>query len=115
MIFISVENQHDVRRFDVAMDQFLSIRRDERTSYLPRDPQRKICQERPFTLNAPLSCFPLDILHGIKESPVRITEVKNGCDVWMPQAGRRTRFAQEALAGSLAIEVLRVNYFQGNI
>src|ERR1700730_3249764 len=83
MVLISVEDQHDIGWFDVPMDKFLTVRRDQRARDLPRDPQRKIRRKRPLSLNAAFNSFSLDILHRIKESSIRITKVKNGGDVWM--------------------------------
>ncbi len=84
MILIGIQDQHDIGWLDVAMDQFLAISRDESARYLPRYSQRKICRERALALNAAFDSFPFHILHRIEESPVRITEVENCGNVWMP-------------------------------
>src|SRR6516162_6580427 len=109
VIFIGLEYKHDIRRFDVSMNQFLAIRRDERTCHLSYDSEYKIRRQWTLTVNTVFDSFPLHILHRIEESALRIAEVENCGNVRMPQACRRPRFAQKALPRSFAVEILRID------
>src|SRR6516162_2712769 len=111
VIFIGVEYKHDIRRFNVSMNQFLAIRRDERACHLSYDSEHKIRREWTLKLNTAFDSFPLHILHRIKESALGITEMENCGNIGMAQACRRPGFAQKPLSCSFAVEILRIDYF----
>ncbi len=92
----AVRQQEDVRRFDVAVDDALTMRIPERVEDLPHDPHDIGDLEALVRLEALLELATLHELHRDVPDAVVLAEVVDGHDVWVIEPARRLRFAAEA-------------------
>src|ERR1700738_1967396 len=106
MVLILVLDKHDVGGFDISMDEFLSVRRDERTRNLPGDSKREFRIHRAFALHVLFYGLPVDVFHRVEKFAVRISKMKYRCDVWVAQTGCGARLSKEPLTCGIAIQKL---------
>ncbi len=92
----AVRQQEDVRRFDVAVDDALTMRIPERVEDLPHDPHDIGDLEALVRLEALLELATLHELHRDVPDAVVLAEVVDGDNVWVIEPARRLRFAAEA-------------------
>src|ERR1700730_10110947 len=106
MILFLIHDEHDIGRLNIAMNQFLTVSRDQGAGNLPDNSKSELRQQRAFSLDAPLNGLALHVLHCVVESAFGVAEMKNRRDIWMPQTGRGPGFPQEPLARRFAVQEL---------
>ena len=80
---LSLRVQHDVLRFQVAMNNAFRMRRFERPAYLHHHGRRLLRFQFAFLLKQMRKALPLDILHGDKFHAIRFRQIVNAAHVLM--------------------------------
>src|SRR5262249_45019155 len=106
--------QPDIRRFDVAMDHSAGMGGSETLDNLAADAEDLGDGERALALEPRLESFALQQRHGQKRYPAILTDVQDGDDVVMHDAGDRLGLAEEAAAGRSAGGHHRLHRLEGN-
>ncbi len=106
-------DQHQIARFEIAMNQALFVRRHQRAGDLHGDVDDHGGGERSVALHALREGFALDEFHRVETlAGRRLAEMKNAGDVGMAQLRRRARLAAEALAHFRRAGKHRVDHLQ---
>jgi hypothetical protein len=95
--------QHDIGRFQVAMDQTVGCRSHQRPRDLDGNFQNQFCFKRTIPAHASLQGFALDQLHCVETAAAigRSTELINSGDIRMPQSSGGAGFPQKTFAHSV--------------
>src|SRR5437016_6842186 len=92
--------EHDVRRFDVAMDNAARFGGSQSARNLLDNFQRERKRQWTFPPDFGLECFALDQLHDIETLTVLLAVMTHARDVWMTDLRGGARFAQETRSDS---------------
>ena len=103
---IVLADEHEIRRFDVAMDEPVNLRGIERPCHLIHDLQCEQRRERTLPFNQSVHRFPVDELHRVKHRLAFRREMEHRRDVPVPQLRRRASLTDKALPGDVAVEEL---------
>jgi hypothetical protein len=88
----------DIRRFDVAMHNPLSMRIGERLADMHRDAERLVERQPPMRLEESVKIRPLDVVHDEEAQPIaRLAGIMHRDDARMEQARQRLGLAGETL------------------
>jgi hypothetical protein len=107
-------HEHEIRRFDIAMNQIEFSGGIQGASYLPRDLQRHPRRQRALPLDHSLEGLAIDELHRVEPRIAFSPKVNDGGDVPMPQLCRRARLANEALPGHVDSQERGIDHFQAH-
>ena len=106
--------QDDVRRFDIAVNQFVPVGFAQRSADLPQNVENAIGGHRPESANHVFEALPGEVLHHVVKRPVvRSAIVVNFNGVRVAEPGGGLDLAFEAADLIRVIEVFRVNPFNG--
>src|SRR5207302_10250305 len=92
--------EHDVRRFDIAMDNAARFGGSQSARNLLDNFQRERKRQWTFSSDFGLECFALDQLHHIEAFAILFAVVTHARDVRMMNLCGRARFAQETRSDS---------------
>src|SRR5207248_926359 len=104
--------EHDVRRFDVAMDNAARFGGSQRARNLLDNFQRERKRQWTFPADFGLECFALDQFHNVKTFTGLFAVVTDPRDVRMTNLRSRARFAQEARSRTGVLCDCSVDYFK---
>src|SRR6266487_4674165 len=107
--------EHDVRRFDVAMDNAAGFGGSQSTRNLLDNFQRERKRQWTFPPDFGLECFALDQLHHIEAFAILFTVMTDPRDVWMVNVRSGAGFTQEARPDSASLRDFPVNHFHRDL
>ena len=90
--------EHDVVRFDVAVDDPSLVRVTQCLGNFESNRNRIVNRELPLPLQSSGECFPLDVRHHVIQNAVRLTRVDEHQDVRMLQLRGELNLPQKAAA-----------------
>jgi hypothetical protein len=97
---VAFPDQHQVRRFNIAMDQMFRFRRDQRGSHLLSDFQCKNTGKRSLSFHPLRDRFTVNKFHGVEITRAVFPKVKYRGHVPMPQFGGASRLPQKTASRS---------------
>src|SRR5262249_31369182 len=102
----AVRVQHDVLRFDVAVDDAESMRVLESGTELFHQPNLAADRQRCLPLHDGVECFSFDVFHRDERLVVVLADIEDGDNVGMLEAAGRSGLADETLAELFVVELL---------
>src|SRR5258708_6594754 len=112
MLVVFAVNEHDIRRFDVAMDEALAFGRNQGASNLAYDPQREIQPDRTGALNARFHGCAINKFHRVEETGLGRSQVEHASYIRMRKLGGGTSFPNKTLFDRVTGNQLSVNDLQ---
>src|ERR1700732_4805047 len=103
MILFLIHHQHDIRRLDIAMHQFLAVRGNQGPGNLSSNSKSQFRWQGAFPLEAALNGLALHVLHRVVKPSFGITEMKNRRHIWMPKTGGGSGLPEKTLARRFAV------------
>ena len=103
---------HDIARFDVTVNELFLVHRNQTGGDLRRNVQSQLYLKPARALDEILQGFSLYKLHGVEVTLSVSPQVEDRGNIRVPDAGRRTRFAQETKPRRFVTEILLADDFQ---
>src|SRR6266481_2628215 len=107
-----LQMNHDVRRFDIAVDQVLFVHGGQTRGDLCRNLQRQVYLEPAGPFDEVLQGLPFHILHRVEVIPEASAQMENRSNVWMTEASCRARLAHKTKSHRLVSEIPFVDDLQ---